>query len=168
MRWRYRKRPKPRMPGIMTVWMGRPGANKGDRTQTSSWTHNQLGAGPHSPRGCPPPHTHSHSLLFGLIRGMLSAHRLTLNIKNEIRRPFRSTPTNAWTCSMPRALRPVPPLCQRRQRHQCTLGCQDAVTMGYRACHCPRGTKQRSLHWGLSPGPSVYRTDALPLSYRGS
>ena len=24
-----------------------------------------------------------------------------------------------------------------------------------------------SLHWGLSPGPSVYRTDALPLSYRG-
>ena len=25
-----------------------------------------------------------------------------------------------------------------------------------------------SLHWGLSPGPSVYKTDALPLSYRGS
>ena len=25
-----------------------------------------------------------------------------------------------------------------------------------------------SLHWGLNPGPSVYRTDALPLSYRGS
>ena len=24
-----------------------------------------------------------------------------------------------------------------------------------------------SLHWGLSPGPSVYKTDALPLSYRG-
>ena len=25
-----------------------------------------------------------------------------------------------------------------------------------------------SLHWGLSPGPSVYKTDALPLSYRGT
>ena len=24
-----------------------------------------------------------------------------------------------------------------------------------------------SLHWGLRPGPSVYKTDALPLSYRG-
>ena len=24
-----------------------------------------------------------------------------------------------------------------------------------------------SLHWGLNPGPSVYKTDALPLSYRG-
>ena len=31
---------------------------------------------------------------------------------------------------------------------------------------------QRSIksshHWGLSPGPSVYKTDALPLSYSGS
>jgi hypothetical protein len=26
----------------------------------------------------------------------------------------------------------------------------------------------RSLHWGLNPGPSVYKTDALPLSYRGT
>ena len=26
----------------------------------------------------------------------------------------------------------------------------------------------KSLHWGLSPGPSVYKTDALPLSYKGS
>jgi hypothetical protein len=25
-----------------------------------------------------------------------------------------------------------------------------------------------SPHWGLNPGPSVYRTDALPLSYRGA
>ena len=25
----------------------------------------------------------------------------------------------------------------------------------------------QSLHWGLNPGPSVYRTDALPLSYKG-
>ena len=24
-----------------------------------------------------------------------------------------------------------------------------------------------SPHWGLNPGPSVFRTDALPLSYRG-
>ena len=24
-----------------------------------------------------------------------------------------------------------------------------------------------SLHWGLSPGPSVHRSDALPLNYRG-
>jgi hypothetical protein len=24
-----------------------------------------------------------------------------------------------------------------------------------------------SPHWGLNPGPSVYKTDALPLSYRG-
>ena len=27
---------------------------------------------------------------------------------------------------------------------------------------------KKSPHWGLSPGPSVYRTDALPLSYRGT
>ena len=26
---------------------------------------------------------------------------------------------------------------------------------------------QKSPHWGLNPGPSVYKTDALPLSYRG-
>ena len=26
---------------------------------------------------------------------------------------------------------------------------------------------QKSPHWGLNPGPSVYRTDALPLSYKG-
>ena len=25
----------------------------------------------------------------------------------------------------------------------------------------------KSLHWGLNPGPSVYKTDALPLSYKG-
>ena len=25
----------------------------------------------------------------------------------------------------------------------------------------------KSPHWGLNPGPSVYKTDALPLSYRG-
>ena len=25
-----------------------------------------------------------------------------------------------------------------------------------------------SLHWGLNPGPAVYKTDALPLSYRGT
>ena len=24
-----------------------------------------------------------------------------------------------------------------------------------------------SPHWGLNPGPSVYKTDALPLSYEG-
>jgi hypothetical protein len=28
--------------------------------------------------------------------------------------------------------------------------------------------QQYSPHWGLNPGPSVYRTDALPLSYRGT
>ena len=27
--------------------------------------------------------------------------------------------------------------------------------------------KKKSPHWGLNPGPSVYKTDALPLSYRG-
>ena len=26
---------------------------------------------------------------------------------------------------------------------------------------------RKSPHWGLNPGPSVYKTDALPLSYRG-
>ena len=25
----------------------------------------------------------------------------------------------------------------------------------------------KSPHWGLNPGPSVYKTDALPLSYKG-
>ena len=29
------------------------------------------------------------------------------------------------------------------------------------------GHSFKSLHWGLNPGPSVYKTDALPLSYRG-
>ncbi len=29
------------------------------------------------------------------------------------------------------------------------------------------GGQSFSLHWGLNPGPSVYKTDALPLSYRG-
>jgi hypothetical protein len=28
--------------------------------------------------------------------------------------------------------------------------------------------QQYSPHWRLNPGPSVYRTDALPLSYRGT
>ena len=32
------------------------------------------------------------------------------------------------------------------------------------ACAVPMSN---SLHWGLNPGPSVYRTDALPLSYKG-
>ena len=32
---------------------------------------------------------------------------------------------------------------------------------------CFLATLRKSLHWGLSPGPSVYKTDALPLSYRG-
>ena len=27
--------------------------------------------------------------------------------------------------------------------------------------------KACSPHWGLNPGPSVYKTDALPLSYKG-
>ena len=27
---------------------------------------------------------------------------------------------------------------------------------------------RNSPHWGLNPGPSVYKTDALPLSYRGA
>ena len=31
----------------------------------------------------------------------------------------------------------------------------------------PRAACMISPHWGLNPGPSVYRTDALPLSYRG-
>ena len=31
----------------------------------------------------------------------------------------------------------------------------------------PGAARMISPHWGLNPGPSVYRTDALPLSYRG-
>ena len=40
-----------------------------------------------------------------------------------------------------------------------------------RFCNCAafrRGEKHQSPHWGLNPGPSVYKTDALPLSYRGN
>ena len=33
--------------------------------------------------------------------------------------------------------------------------------------HFLRLRSRKSPHWGLSPGPSVYKTDALPLSYRG-
>ena len=32
---------------------------------------------------------------------------------------------------------------------------------------CANGPLQKSPHWGLNPEPSVYKTDALPLSYRG-
>ena len=51
------------------------------------------------------------------------------------------------------------------------------------ACECLMSTRNATLssgcskaswrvtanspHWGLNPGPSVYKTDALPLSYRG-
>ena len=38
-------------------------------------------------------------------------------------------------------------------------------TAGQRLGCSPR---RISPHWGLNPGPSVYKTDALPLSYRGS
>ena len=31
-----------------------------------------------------------------------------------------------------------------------------------------RDMPHTSPHWGLNPGPSVYKTDALPLSYRGA
>ena len=34
-------------------------------------------------------------------------------------------------------------------------------------CNSERAQRKPSLHWGLNPGPSVYKTDALPLSYRG-
>ena len=34
-------------------------------------------------------------------------------------------------------------------------------------CCVVQSPKGSSLHWGLSPGPSVWKTDALPLSYRG-
>jgi len=37
--------------------------------------------------------------------------------------------------------------------------------------HMDKSTETKysaSPHWGLNPGPSVYKTDALPLSYRGN
>ena len=37
-----------------------------------------------------------------------------------------------------------------------------------RVCQAKAILRLHSLHWGLNPGPSVYKTDALPLSYRGS
>ena len=36
-----------------------------------------------------------------------------------------------------------------------------------RTCNFECAQRKPSLHWGLNPGPSVYKTDALPLSYRG-
>ena len=33
--------------------------------------------------------------------------------------------------------------------------------------YCITADAIKSLHWGLNPGPSVHRTDTLPLSYRG-
>ena len=50
---------------------------------------------------------------------------------------------------------------------------RDGANSWYTACFCLacQGSlfeeHRMSLHWGLSPGPSVYKTDALPLSYRG-
>ena len=46
----------------------------------------------------------------------------------------------------------------------CTLPCHSRW-QGGQALSSGKGC---SPHWGLNPGPSVYKTDALPLSYRGS
>ena len=56
------------------------------------------------------------------------------------------------------------------QRLRAECGC------GWIACRAtpaarrglPQCFEQVSPHWGLNPGPSVYKTDALPLSYRGN
>ena len=51
---------------------------------------------------------------------------------------------------------------------------RDGANSWYTACFCLacQGSlfeeHRMSLHWGLSPGLSVYKTDALPLSYRGT
>ena len=42
------------------------------------------------------------------------------------------------------------------------------IGLGLVACPWGRVPIPKSPHWGLNPGPSVYKTDALPLSYRGS
>ena len=59
------------------------------------------------------------------------------------------------------------PLPEDKQQGQCF--CQGAIlaTLQRAAAGPYADTEKTSLHWGLNPGPSVYRTDALPLSYRG-
>jgi hypothetical protein len=54
---------------------------------------------------------------------------------------------------------------ERLTADQQVPGSNPGVPSAMRARIClPQG----SLHWGLNPGPSVYKTDALPLSYRGT
>ena len=50
-----------------------------------------------------------------------------------------------------------------RERLECARGIWGhAVGLGME-----RPKNEISPHWGLNPGPSVYKTDALPLRYRG-
>jgi hypothetical protein len=59
--------------------------------------------------------------------------------------------------------------------HACDPGSTPCVRIVLRElclCHSSivlicRALVRNSPHWGLNPGPSVYKTDALPLSYRG-
>ena len=52
-----------------------------------------------------------------------------------------------------------------RSWHDVACGWGEKGKQGFTYHSLP--TRHYSPHWGLNPGPSVYRTDALPLSYRG-
>ena len=77
----------------------------------------------------------------------------------------------AWAVLLARLRR------QRMKLHGASLHAQHCIVewRGFRKKHirCVRAESIFSLinnispHWGLNPGPSVYKTDALPLSYRG-
>ena len=72
-----------------------------------------------------------------------------------------------WLKESTGLLQPGKPVCHRLSpaRPYLTQLCFCVVFL--HAFPKPPYRAKTSLHWGLSPGPSVYRTDALPLSYRG-
>ena len=81
----------------------------------------------------------------------------------------KATTWPGWDCTCPRqTLGAV----QSHAMATCYPHCHASVEHLHKATTWPRwyciiADAIKSLHWGLNPGPLVYRTDALPLSYKG-
>ena len=81
---------------------------------------------------------------FCVAKGVLLANTLQLSQADTCKRSAQILPSNPER--LPRA------------SVSCVFGVARVPLCVCNAC---------SPHWGLNPGPSVYKTDALPLSYRG-
>jgi hypothetical protein len=77
------------------------------------------------------------------------------NEDREIRTP------NLLIWSQTRYRCAISPVCNRTRRHTSDSNNKKRLST------TPL-MQTNSPHWGLNPGPSVYKTDALPLSYRGA